>query len=90
MYGKILRQIKNSKNVICDIKLSNEHVFLFPVDDDITRERWPVVIYNLKGKIIKKGYFKELPARIDKNSAFFYERNEEDDPLIVKYKLGEF
>jgi hypothetical protein len=89
LYKKILKAIKNSKNVIADIKIAGEKIYVFTVADDITIEnKYSVEIYNLKGQMVKKGYFSKKPARIWKNYAFFYDRNEEtDDPLILKYKI---
>jgi hypothetical protein len=89
LYNKILNAIKRSKNVILDIKISGEKIYVFTVGDDISVEdKCPVEVYNLKGELIKKGYFKEIPARIWKNYAFFYSRDTDtDDPLILKYKI---
>ena len=89
LYNKILKAIKNSKNVIADIKIASENIYVFTVADDITVEnKYPVEIYNLKGQMVKKGYFRKIPARIWRNYVFFYDRNEKtDDPLILKYKI---
>jgi len=89
-FNRVLNEISESKNVIADIKLSGEKIYVFPVRKDITiEEKYPVEIYNLSGKLIEKGYFPKRPARIWKGYAFFYDRDEEDDPLILKYKIGE-
>ncbi len=83
-----LSQVRNSKNVITKIMISGDHVYVFTVPRDITeKEKWPVEIYDLKGRLIKNGFFKQIPARIHKGAAFFYQRDDEDNPLIVKYKL---
>ena len=89
LYNKILKAIKNSKNVIADIKITSENIYVFTVADDITVDnKYPVEIYNLKGQMVKKGYFRKIPARIWRNYVFFYDRNEKtDDPLILKYKI---
>ncbi len=88
-FKKLLGEIKKSKNVIAEIKISGNRIYVFPVRDDITvNGKFPVEIYNLKGRMVKKGYFKERPVRIWKSSVFFYGRDEEsDDPLILKYKI---
>jgi hypothetical protein len=89
MYNKILKAIKNSKNVVSDIKIAGEKIYVFTVADDITIEnKYPVEIYNLKGQMKKEVYFRKMPARIWRNYVFFYDRDEEtDDPLILKYKI---
>jgi hypothetical protein len=89
LYNKILKEIKNSKNAIADIKIAGEKIYVFTVVNDITVEnKYPVEIYNLKGQMVKEGYFRKKPDRIWKNYAFFYDRDEEtDDPLILKYKI---
>jgi hypothetical protein len=83
-----MEQVKNRKNVIADIKLSGQKIYVFPVREDITVDgKYPVEIYNLKGKIIKKGFVEKRPDKIWKNYAFFKERDEEDNPIILKYKI---
>ena len=87
-FNKVVREIKTSKNVIADIKISGGRIYVFPVRKDITIDgKYPVEIYNLKGQMVKKGYLRERPAKIWKNYVFFYDRDEEDDPLILKYKI---
>jgi hypothetical protein len=87
-FNKIIADIKKSKNVIVDIKISGSSIYVFPVREDITIEKkFPVEIYNLKGKLVKKGYLRKNPCKIWKSYVFFYERDEEDNPLILKYKL---
>jgi len=87
-FKKLLDEIKNNKNVIADIQISGERVYVFPVRSDVTvRDKYPVEIYNLKGQVIRKGYFKKRPAKIWKNYAFFYDTDEEDNPLILKYEI---
>ena len=87
-FKKLMNQIMKSKNIIADIKMSGERIYVFPVRKDITvKGKFPVEIYNLKGQVVKRGYFHMRPAKIWKNYVFFYDRNEEDDPLILKYKI---
>ena len=87
-FNKVVREIKKSKNVIADIKISGDRIYVFPVRKDITvNDKYPVEIYNLKGQMVKKGYLNKRPAKIWKDYVFFYDRNEEDDPLILKYKI---
>jgi hypothetical protein len=85
---KILNIIKNSKNVIADIKLSGNRIYVFPVRDDITiKDKFPLEIYNLKGQLVKKGYFKKVPNKIWKNHIYFNDRDAEDNPCIIKYTI---
>jgi hypothetical protein len=88
LFKKFMEQVKNRKNVIADIKLSGQKIYVFPVREDITVDgKYPVEIYNLKGKIIKKGFVERPPDKIWKNYAFFRGRDEEDNPIILKYKI---
>ena len=89
LYNKILKAIKKSKNVIADIKIADDKLYVFTVGNDICVEnKWPVEVYSRKGELIKRGYFKEIPAKIWKNYAYFYSRDKvSDDPLIIKFKI---
>ncbi|UCH92435.1 MAG: hypothetical protein JSV88_19350 [Candidatus Aminicenantes bacterium] len=86
LFNKILAVIKRSKNVIVDIMISGERIYVFSVCKNITVEnKYPVEIYNPKGHMVRHGYFSRIPAKIWGNYVFFYDRNKEDDPLILKY-----
>lgn len=88
LYKKGMNELKNRKNVIADIKISGERVFVFPVSEDISvPDKQPVEIYNLKGEIIKKGYLRGLPESIRGDCIFFKERDDEDNPIILKFKM---
>jgi hypothetical protein len=88
LFNKLIKQLKQRKNVIADIKFSSDKILVFPVRDDITVENeHPVVVYNLKGQIIKKGLFRKIPTVIWRDYAFFLDRNKDDDPVILKYKI---
>lgn len=90
-YRKTVKQIKRSKNIIADILIAGERLYVFPVRGDITvKDKFPVEIYDLRGRMIKKGYFNKRPAKIWKNYVFFYDRDEEDNPLILKYRILDF
>lgn len=83
------------KNFIHDIKISKDRIYIFPVPDDITitKQHYPVEIYNFKGKLIMKGYFPKLPKKIFNDCAYFIETSQEDDEEInklVKYKFSYF
>lgn len=89
-FKKMLDWIKEHKNVVADIKISGERIYVFPVQEDITvSDRHPVEVYNLKGQLIKKGYFRKRPEKIWKNYTFYYDVDEEDNPLILKYEIIE-
>lgn len=87
-YRKTVKQIKHSKNVIADIKISGDRLFVFPVHEDITiKDKFPVEIYDLRGRMIATGYFTQVPDAIWKDSVFFCDRDEDDNPLIFKYRV---
>jgi hypothetical protein len=87
---KLLNQLKNRKNVITTIKLSGENIFVFCVSDDITvRDRYPVIIYNYKGNIIKRTFFRKIPIVIWKNFVYYVDSDENDSPVIQKFQLKE-
>jgi hypothetical protein len=82
-------QIRDHKNVIHNVKISGDRVYVFTVEDITITDSFPVEIYNLKGQLIKKGTMPARPDRIWKNYAYFLSRDEEDNPLITKYKILE-
>jgi hypothetical protein len=89
-FQKMLDWIKKHKNVIADIKISGERIYVFPVREDITvMDRHPVEVYKLKGQLLKKGYFRQKPEKVWKNYAFYYDVDDEDNPLILKYEILE-
>jgi hypothetical protein len=91
LFKKLMKQIKTRKNVIADIKLDGEHIYVFTVREDITVEnRFPVEVYNMEGQIVKKGFFKKIPDKIWNHFAFYKEYDVEYNPLIIKYKIKDF
>lgn len=86
-FNKLTDHIENNKNVIADVKISGNRIYVFLVPEDIREPKHPVDVYDLSGKLIRKGYFSMKPARIWKDFIFFYHRNEEDDPQILKYRF---
>jgi len=55
------------------------------------RNKYPVEIYDFKGKLIKKSYFPFVPKKIYGNYVYKIETIEEDDEeiqRIVKYKFN--
>jgi hypothetical protein len=90
IYKGLLEKIRKNKNVVSAVQISGERIFVFPVGEDITRKNfYPVEVYNLKGHVVKEGYFRGIPEEIWNGYVFFSERDEEDNPFIVKYKLDE-
>jgi len=91
LFNKLMKQLKTRKNVIADIKLDGERIYVFAVREDISVEnQFPVEVYNMKGEIIKKGFFKKIPDKIWNNFAFYKEYDDEFNPLIVKYRIKSF
>ncbi|MGE5343153.1 MAG: hypothetical protein ACM3SY_16910 [Candidatus Omnitrophota bacterium] len=90
VYREILNQIEDKKNVIGDVKLTENRIIVFLVGNDITEQRYNADVYDLKGKVIKKGYFKEIPALIWKNYAYMVDNDTDDNPVIYKYKIKGF
>jgi hypothetical protein len=89
-FNMLLGKIKKSKNVIAGVNVPGDRIYVFPVREDITiQDKYPVRVYDFKGKIVKEGYLKKKPARIWKDYFFFYDRDDEDNPLILKYKMTE-
>jgi len=88
IFKSVLATIQKNKNVITDIHVSDKRIYVFPVSEDITvKNHNPVEIYDLKGKLVRRGYFKEIPVEIWKDYAFFCGRDKEDNPIIIKYKI---
>jgi hypothetical protein len=84
-------KIKHAKHYIHSIKLDREKIYVFTVGDITIKDKYPVEVYNLKGKLkgtlIKKGTMPNRPDRIWNNFAFFIDRDNEDNPRIVKYRI---
>lgn len=88
LFKAFIKQVKQRKNVIADIKIYGERIYVFPVPDDISvPDKYPVEIYNLKGEIIKKGYLRRLPQKIWGDYIFYKERDDEDNPILLKFKM---
>lgn len=91
LFNKLMKQLKTRKNVIADIKPDGERIYVFTVREDITIDnQFPVEVYNMKGKIIKKGFFEKIPDKIWNNFAFYKEYDDEFNPLIIKYRIRSF
>lgn len=91
LFKKIMKLIKTRKNEIADIKLDGERIYVFTVREDITIDnQFPVEVYDMKGKIVKKAFFKRIPDKIWNNFVFYKEYDNEYNPLIIKYKIKEF
>ena len=91
LFNKLMKQMKTRKNVIAAIKIDGKQIYVFPVRDDVTvNNKFPVEVYNLEGKILKRGFFKKIPDKIWKNFAFYKEYDDEYNPLIIKYKIMDF
>ncbi len=87
-FNRLIDMVEESKSVLRGIKIGGEKIYLFLVGDDIAiQDKILAVIYDLKGKIIRRGYFKKIPDKIWKNYAFYFDRDAEDNPVIIKYKI---
>ncbi len=79
------------KNFIYNVKIADNRVYVFTVASDISvRNKYPVEIYDFKGKLIKKSYFPFVPKKIYGNYVYKIETIEEDDEeiqKIVKYRF---
>jgi len=88
--NRIIEDIEAHKNVIADIRINGDRIYIFPVRRDISlSHKYPVEIYNLKGELIKYGYFPQIPAKIYRDDLYFYARDQEDNPLIERYRFVE-
>jgi hypothetical protein len=88
LFKTVLGWIEKSKNVIVDVRLGGDRIFVFTVSPDITvKDRFPVEIYDLNGKLLKKAYFRKIPLKIRENYAFYFERDKEDNPYLIKFKM---
>jgi hypothetical protein len=81
--------IRDHKNFIEGIHIAGDRVYVFAVGDTTITGSVPVEIYNLKGRLIKKGTMPDWPAEIWKNYGYFLDRTSEDDPIIIKYRILE-
>lgn len=84
----LLKIIKNNKNPIQNVRMSENRVYVFLVSEDITMNKGiPTVIYDMKGNILKKVYFPRVPDKIWQQYAYYLEYDNEDNPYIKKYQL---
>jgi len=86
-YSKLLDEIRDKKNVIGDVKLCENHIIVFLVEDVSNVGKYPVDIYDSKGKLIKKGYFKMVPNLFWKDYAYSLNNDTNDNPIIYKYQI---
>ncbi len=86
-YRRYHSKIEDSKHVITNIKLDADRVYVFTVEDIRETTHFPVEIYDLKGHLVKKGTMPFRPDKIWKNYAFYFDRDAEDNPVIIKYKI---
>jgi len=86
-FNKLLDHIRKNKNIISAVKISGVHLYVFLVAENICKKSYPVNIYNLKGQLIRKVLFPNRPVTIWQDYVFFLDRNDEDDPLILKYRI---
>ena len=90
LFKSLLNKIKRSKNVIYDIQVSADRIYVFLVNEDITtKNQYPVEVYNLKGRQVYHGYFREIPTEIWKDYVFLSERDKADNPIILKFKIDD-
>jgi outer membrane protein assembly factor BamB len=87
IFKRYYKKIIGSKHFIHSIKIDGERIYVFTVENTTVKDKYPVEIYNLKGKLVKKGTMPNRPDKIYKSFVYFLERDSEDNPLIVKYKL---
>lgn len=89
LFKEFKNEIRTSKHIINQVRISNDRVYVFTLNDIRVTDHVPVEIYDFKGKLIKKGTMPDYPRKIWKNYAYFVEIDTEDTPKIVKYKILE-
>ncbi|MCP4151127.1 MAG: hypothetical protein GY757_25510 [bacterium] len=88
--NKLLGLIAENKNPVRAIRIGGNLIYLFLVNDDITVEnKIPTVIYDMKGKVVKKVYFKKIPTKIWQQFVYYTEIDEDENPIVAKYQIDE-
>ena len=87
-YADLKDFIKKRKNVIADIRLTTNRIFVFLVPHRImARTPFPLEVYNLKGDRIASGNIASIPYLMTDSHAYFILENEAGEPAIEKYSI---
>ena len=87
-YADLKDFIKKRKNVIADIRLTTNRIFVFLVPHRImARTPFPLEVYNLKGDRIASGNIESIPYLMTDSHAYFILENEAGEPTIEKYSI---
>ncbi len=83
------KTIPSNKTIIGGVALSNKHIFVERIKEDIsnTKSLTPIDVYTIKGVFIGQIYLKSLP--ILATETFFYFMEESDDDIIITKYLYE-
>ena len=88
IYNKFLKHFRGMKNVISDVRLAPGKIVVFLVKEDISVDGgYPVVVYDLKGNVVKKGTMAKIPLQFWRDYAYFVDNDTEDNPQIIKYRV---
>ena len=87
-YVDLKNFIQKRKNVIADIRLTANRIFVFLVPHRITAHTpFPLEVYNLKGDRIAEGNIESIPYLMTDNHAYFIRENKEGEPIIEKHSI---
>ncbi len=87
----LIKKIPDKKIFFTRILLTDEHVFVFRIRNDITEESGPIPvdIFSLGGEFLGSTLIPDLPLHISHNHVYFVRSDEEDNLFLEKatYKV---
>jgi hypothetical protein len=87
----LVKKIPEKKIFFSQVLLTEKHVFVFRIKNDITEESGPIPvdIFSVKGEFLGATHVPEKPLHISKNHIYFVRSDEEDNLFLEKttYKV---
>jgi hypothetical protein len=87
----LIKKIPDKKIFYSQVLLTDEHVFVFRISNDITEESgpFPVDIFSVRGEFLGSTLIPDLPLHISHNHVYFVRSDEEDNLFLEKatYKV---
>lgn len=89
MADALMAYLRSRKNVLMDVQFSNRNILVFPVQDDITvQNKFPADVWDSNGIFLKRVCFPLRPVHIYDNWIYTEDRNDVDDPVIIRHQMN--
>lgn len=86
--SKLLDALQGKKNVIEDVFLAGDKIVVFPVRENVFADEYPAMIYRDDGRYLKTVVFGAPPVYMRKNHVYYYARDNNDNPSIIRYVIA--